>query len=259
MPNRILREGILTSERVNALAWPAEVFYRRLMSAVDDFGRYWGKSELLRAGLYPLLLDRVGNPDVVKWLTECVNAGLVRKYTVEEKEYLQLLDFRQQVRAARSKFPEPSSASLAVAKRLRSKGTADAPVVVVGDVIEDEKREVAVLPEWLPKEEWKALLEVRKGKKVVNTPRALKLLITELERLKSVGHDPAKVLDQSTVKSWSFVYPLKPELVALVAEPKGKLCDYCTKVSTGAVNGRRACDGHWAQAMGNEVPAKIAA
>jgi hypothetical protein len=59
MPNRVLREGILTSERVNALDWPAEVFYRRLMSVVDDFGRYWAKPELLRAGLYPLHHDKV--------------------------------------------------------------------------------------------------------------------------------------------------------------------------------------------------------
>lgn len=133
MPNRILREGIITSERVNALSWAAEVFYRRLMSAVDDYGRYWSKAELLRAGLYPLLLDRVGNPDVAKWLTECVNAGLVRTYTVEGKDYLQLLDFRQQVRAAKSKFPEPSSASLADAKQLRINGKASAHLDGDGD------------------------------------------------------------------------------------------------------------------------------
>lgn len=35
MPSRILREGILTSERVNALAPLEELFYRRLMSVVD--------------------------------------------------------------------------------------------------------------------------------------------------------------------------------------------------------------------------------
>jgi hypothetical protein len=119
--------------------------------------------------------------------------------------------------------------------------------------------EVFVLPDWLPKDEWKALLEVRKGKKVQNTPRAQKLLLAELERLKSLGHDPAKVLDQSTLKSWLSVYPLKPELVALQAEPKAQLCDYCTKPSTGAVNGRRACSEHWQLAMDNERPARIAA
>jgi hypothetical protein len=36
MPNRILRAGIITSDRVNALDFGAEVFYRRLMSAVDE-------------------------------------------------------------------------------------------------------------------------------------------------------------------------------------------------------------------------------
>jgi hypothetical protein len=39
MPSRLLREGILDSEAVNALSFAAEVFYRRLMSVVDDFGR----------------------------------------------------------------------------------------------------------------------------------------------------------------------------------------------------------------------------
>ncbi len=48
MPNRILREGILTSERVNLLSWEAEVFYRRLMSVVDDYGRFHAHPALLR-------------------------------------------------------------------------------------------------------------------------------------------------------------------------------------------------------------------
>jgi len=111
----------------------------------------------------------------------------------------------------------------------------------------------------LPSEEWKALLEVRKAKKIANTPRALKLLLTELTRLKSLGFDPAKVLDQSTLKSWSSVYPLKIDLAVATAEPKGKLCDYCAKVSTGMVNGRRACDADWEKAMGNVPPLKAVA
>lgn len=106
MPNRILREGILTSERVALLAWPEEVFYRRLMSLVDDFGRYYAKESLLRAHLYPLQLDKVSDSDIGKWLTACVNAALVRVYPAKDgKRYLELADFRQQVRAKESKFP----------------------------------------------------------------------------------------------------------------------------------------------------------
>ena len=54
MPNRILREGILDSDRVNKLSWGAEVFYRRLMSVVDDFGRFDARIDLLKSKLYPL-------------------------------------------------------------------------------------------------------------------------------------------------------------------------------------------------------------
>jgi len=135
MPNRILREGILSSERVAKLPWPAEVFYRRLMSVVDDFGRYFAKPELLRSAAYPLQHDKVGNPDIVKWLTECVDAGLVRTYAVSGKEYLELCDFRQQVRAQQSKFPQMPINGESSATHPLSNAHLD--VVVVEDVCGD--------------------------------------------------------------------------------------------------------------------------
>lgn len=107
MPNRILREGILTSERVAKLNWAEEVFYRRLMSVVDDFGRYFAAPKLLRAACFPLQIDSVSDRDVEKWLAACQGARLVTVYTVADKRCLQLLDFRQQVRAKVSKFPAP--------------------------------------------------------------------------------------------------------------------------------------------------------
>lgn len=123
-----------------------------------------------------------------------------------------------------------------------------------------DKDEVALrLPEWLPLEAWRAWLEVRKSKKAPNTPRALGLALEELTRLRSMGYDPLRVLDESTVKGWRFVYPLKVELLAVATEPRGKLCDYCAKVSTGMVNGRRACDADWDKAMSNTPPLKVAA
>lgn len=127
----MLREGILTSEPVNSVSWPAEVFYRRAMSIVDDFGRYYAKPELLRAACYPLQLDKVGNPDIAKWLAETRKAGLVRTYTVEGKDYLEIVNFKQQVRAKHgSKYPAPPSD----ATQLLSSCDTDAPVVVVVDV-----------------------------------------------------------------------------------------------------------------------------
>lgn len=107
MPNRILREGIITSERVAALSWQAEVFYRRLMSVVDDFGRYFAKPMALRAACFPMQLDRVKDADIEKWLAELVENRLLRLYDVEQTTFMELLDFRQQVRAKKSKYPDP--------------------------------------------------------------------------------------------------------------------------------------------------------
>lgn len=107
MPNRILRDGILTSEAVSSLSWAAEVFYRRLMSVVDDHGRFHSTQKLLRAACYPLHIDKVSDSDIGKWTTECVAAGLVRVYPAADgKRYLEVVKFGQQVRS-KSKFPEP--------------------------------------------------------------------------------------------------------------------------------------------------------
>lgn len=105
MPNRILREGILTSERIDLLNFEEELFYRRLMSVVDDFGRFEAIPKLLRSKCYPLKIDDVKNEDIEKWLFACVKAGLITVYSVSGKKFLEMIDFRQQKRAKESKYP----------------------------------------------------------------------------------------------------------------------------------------------------------
>lgn len=129
MPNRMLREGILTSERVNRLGPQAEILYRRLMSVVDDFGRYHGHPGLIRAGCYPLKLDQVREADITRWLAEVQSAGLILLYSTSGKQFVQLLDTRWQVRAHGSKFPEPPPESANICAQMLT----DAPVVVVVD------------------------------------------------------------------------------------------------------------------------------
>lgn len=105
MPQRLIRDGILSSERVCSLSWTAEVFYRRLMSVVDDYGRYYANTKLVRAACYPLQIDKVSDSDIEKWLTQVVEAALVRVYPAQDgKRYLEILDFNQRVQS-KSKFP----------------------------------------------------------------------------------------------------------------------------------------------------------
>lgn len=106
MPTRLLREGIIDSEAVNRLGWPAEVFYRRLMNAVDDFGRYDARPSVLRSRLYPLKLGAVSEADVSSWLAECERAGLVSRYTANGRECI-LFHKLGPARAKTSKFPDP--------------------------------------------------------------------------------------------------------------------------------------------------------
>lgn len=126
MPTRLLREGILTSDRVNALKPVAEVFYRRLMSVVDDWGRFSADPRILRVHCFPLKIDEVREADIARSLAEVQGAGLIALYAVDGKPYLELLDFRQKFRAKKSKYPPPPTAD---AQQVQDAGAARAPRV----------------------------------------------------------------------------------------------------------------------------------
>ena len=106
MPARLLREGILDSDAVCSLSFPAEVFYRRLMSVVDDFGRFDGRAAVLKSRLYPLQGDKVREADIPRWIAECEKAGLIVLYTVATKPYI-LFRKLGVPRAKESKWPAP--------------------------------------------------------------------------------------------------------------------------------------------------------
>lgn len=113
MPARLLREGILTSEAVDSLSVHAELLYRRLMSVVDDFGLFHGNPKLIRAACYPLRLDQVSDEDIVRWLDECVAAGLLARSTFEGKAVVAILRFGQQQRSSASKYlPKADAAGI---------------------------------------------------------------------------------------------------------------------------------------------------
>jgi hypothetical protein len=86
-----------------------------------------------------------------------------------------------------------------------------------GDVPETEKETETegarkprfVLPDWIPAEAWKGYEDMRVRIRKPMTDRARGLVIKEMDKLREQGHDPAAVLDRSTLKGWTDVYPLK--------------------------------------------------
>ena len=109
MPTRVLREGILSSPRINALSPMAELFYRRLMTVADDYGRYYASPATMRGACWPTCPDRVTDKQVAGWLDECLAGDnpLIIKYTSGGNHYIQVQNFGQQTRS-KSKFPEPT-------------------------------------------------------------------------------------------------------------------------------------------------------
>lgn len=137
MPSRLVREDILTSERVDKLDAAAEVFYRRLLSKVDDYGLYDARPSILRSYLFPLRVDRVREADLSRWIAACVKAGLLALYEHDGRPFMQVLRTRWQARSE-PKYPlppwgkgEPPQAAE------NSCSQAKTPVPVFGDVVGD--------------------------------------------------------------------------------------------------------------------------
>lgn len=69
-----------------------------------------------------------------------------------------------------------------------------------------------MIPSWLDPEAWDGFVAMRRSiPKVPFTPRAQMLILKELQSLKDQGYDPNKCLDQSTMKGWRGVFPVKSE------------------------------------------------
>lgn len=111
MPTRLIREGILTSERVASLSWEAEVFYRRLMSVADDYGLYDARPAILRSALYPLQLEKMSECNIQRCLAACEAAGLILLFARNGKSFLQIRDFGQQIKS-KPKYPLPDDTDL---------------------------------------------------------------------------------------------------------------------------------------------------
>src|ERR1041385_3742916 len=101
MPNRILRDGILNSPRFNKLSDGAKLLYYRLMSVVDDYGRYHANESTVRCACWPLCPNNYSDREIKKYLAECAHGDspLLTFYEVDGFHYLVLNDFGQQVGA----------------------------------------------------------------------------------------------------------------------------------------------------------------
>lgn len=110
MPNRILKESVCVSDSIDSLTWFEEVLFYRLIVNCDDFGRFDGRVSVIKNRLFPLK-DALTLKAVSAAINKLVSAGLVALYEFEGKPFLYLPTWNehQNVRAKRSKYPEPDN------------------------------------------------------------------------------------------------------------------------------------------------------
>jgi hypothetical protein len=104
MPTRILRDWT-DSETINSLSPEAERLFVRLIMKADDYGRFTAHTRLLKATLFPHLIDSIREADISRWMAECQKAGLIALYEVDSKQLLEIPKFGQRLRNSRPKFP----------------------------------------------------------------------------------------------------------------------------------------------------------
>jgi len=250
MPNRIIREGVLFSERYHELGLEARLLFFELLLSADDYGLVHLSPAWLR--MHCPIAQAIDRGRLLKLIAELCDAHLLITYQHLLITYGYIPRFGNAPRARRPKFPIPPD-SLGgneikdLMQKLHSRCSADAVQmhgVCSGSALETEtetalpnskpmtevnqeeskskskakappapKRASAPLPvngqnlpDWLPAEPWEAWVDMRKRIRKPLTPRAEKLAVTHLAKLRDLGHDPAVVLDQSTMGNWTGLY-----------------------------------------------------
>jgi len=105
LPNRLLREGITTSDKIESLSAEAEVLFYRLLVVCDDFGRMDARLPILKAQCFPLKLSATVEK-IEKWLGELCDQGLIVRYTHDSKPLLAVNKWEQRQRS-RPKYAGP--------------------------------------------------------------------------------------------------------------------------------------------------------
>ena len=189
MPDRIIRDELLTSERYWNVSDEAKLLYIHLLISADDTARYTGKNFSLRTRCFPGRSMEAIRMETL--LTELVDQDLIRLYEVDKERFVFIPRFKQRLRFINSKYPEPpNQINDLVIEKTVSGQTKDS---LKTSSSQQKRREVKRSEEKLSKDItpvgvsesiFKDYLEVRKAKKAKWTETALKGLLREADKAK---------------------------------------------------------------------------
>lgn len=211
MPDRVIRDELLSSERWLSLKDNSDrLAFVVLLLSSDALGN-------LEAGEFRLLriwrdfgINTV--PLVNKVLSELADCDLVRIYNADEKRYLHIPRYRQELRYLKRHFPlspwTTDAQKQAIAKNSRRANDVQAPSA--HEKRSEEKRSEEkktkgarpALPDWLPSETWGAFREHRQRLRAPMTERAEALMFASLERFRTAGYSPVDLLNEAMLRGW---------------------------------------------------------
>lgn len=108
MPNRLLKEGICTSDAINSLSSDSEVLFYRLLVVADDYGRMDARLPIIKSQCFPLK-DSITVAKIEKLIQELNANNLISLYKVGGKPFLFIRKWDQRQRS-HAKYPDPENA-----------------------------------------------------------------------------------------------------------------------------------------------------
>jgi len=108
MPNRMIKDSIHSSEKVNAMSDFQFRLWVNLIAYVDDYGRGDARPAVIKGLCFPLR-ERLTNKDIEKALAGLAGIGCIVLYESDGRPYLCFPNWEkhQTIRNKRSKFPPP--------------------------------------------------------------------------------------------------------------------------------------------------------
>ena len=107
MPDRLIRDELLTSERYWSVSIEAQRLFIHLLLVADDLARFSGKNFTIRSACFPG--QAIAPEKVERMLAELQDLDLIRLYDSGGDRYIFIPRFGQRLRYKNSKFPAPPS------------------------------------------------------------------------------------------------------------------------------------------------------
>ena len=218
MPNRVIKESIRTSKKVNALSDFEFRLWIYLITYADDFGRGSADPELLKGLVFPRRKG-ITESQIQKTLDGLANNGMVTLYTVEDEPYFYFpnWDKHQRVQTKKSRFPNPEEADSP-----SSTVTHGEPPLEYNTIQSNTNTNTNPNPntkKGADRADRSALdialddfAKARKAMKKPLTDKARELTIKELEKL-APGNEAMQIaiINQSIQRGWQGVFALKDD------------------------------------------------